>query len=100
MCVALLREKTSEVKCMNNKNLKNEIQESKVTVRVGYNGITESLILEIKDQLKNRRLVKVKANKGVLDASTRRSFWNELATNTESQVVSQKGNVAVFLKEN
>ena len=85
---------------MNNKNLKHEIQESKVTVRVGYNGITESLILENKDQLKNRRLIKVKANKGVLDASTRRSFWNELATKTGSQVVSQKGNVAVFLKEN
>ena len=100
MCVAPLRGKISEVESMNPKNLKHEIQESKVTARVGYNGITESLILEIKDQLRNRKLVKVKANKGVLDASSRRSFWNELATKTESQLISQKGNVAVFLKEN
>ena len=100
MCVARLREKISEGEYMSHKNLKHEIQESKVTARVGYNGITESLILEIKDQLRNRRLVKVKANKGVLDASTRKAFWNELATKTGSQLISQKGNVAVFLKEN
>ena len=85
---------------MNNKALKHAIQESKVTARIGFNGITESLILEIKDQLRTRKIVKVKANKGVLDASSRKDFWKELAIKTESRVISQKGNVAVFLREN
>jgi len=84
---------------MDGKQLKREIQEVKVTIRVGNNGIKESLILEIKDQLKTRKLIKIKANKGVLDASSRKLFWGELATNADCKVVSQKGNVAVFMNK-
>jgi len=85
---------------MSNKQLKSEIHELKVTARIGFNGITDSLIIEICNQLEKRGFVKIKANKGVLDASSRRSFWNELAKKTESKLIEQKGNVAVFLKEN
>ncbi len=81
---------------MREKHLKREIQELKVTVRVGHNGIKESVILEIIDQLKTRNLIKIKANKGVLDSSTRKDFWDELAKKTDSIVISQKGNVAIF----
>lgn len=84
---------------MDDKRLKREIQELKVTVRIGHNGIKESLLSEISDQLKSRELIKIKANKGVLDASSRKAFWVELAKNTGSKVVDQIGNVAVFMKK-
>ncbi|MBK00541.1 MAG: hypothetical protein CMB48_06315 [Euryarchaeota archaeon] len=80
-------------------NLKREIQELKITVRIGFNGIKESLLLEIKDQLTSRKMIKLKANKGVLDGSTRKIFWEDLAKRTDSKVINQIGNVAVFMKK-
>ncbi len=84
---------------MEDKRLKREIQDLKITVRIGHNGIKESLINEIIDQLKSRGLIKIKANKGVLDASSRKVFWIDLAKKTESKLVNQIGNVAVFMKK-
>ena len=68
-----------------------------VSVRVGRNGITESLITEIRDQLATRQLVKVKANRGITEGSNERSELFELLANkTDSKLVFQRGNVAVF----
>ncbi len=68
-----------------------------VSVRVGRNGITESLITEIRDQLATRQLVKIKANRGITDGSDERSeLFELLASQTDSKLVFQRGNVAVF----
>ena len=37
-----------------------------VTLRVGKDGLTEAVVMELKDQLKSRELVKLKINKGVI----------------------------------
>ena len=84
---------------MEDKRLKREIQDLKITVRIGHNGIKESVITEIIEQLNSRGLIKIKANKGVLDASSRKIFWTDLAKKTESKLVNQIGNVAVFMKK-
>ena len=84
---------------MEDKRLKREIQDLKITVRIGHNGIKESVITEIIDQLNSSGLIKIKANKGVLDASSRKIFWTDLAKKTESKLVNQIGNVAVFMKK-
>ena len=84
---------------MEDKRLKREIQDLKITVRIGHNGIKESVITEIIDQLNSRGLIKIKANKGVLDASSRKIFWTDLAKKTESKLVNQIGNVAVIMKK-
>lgn len=86
------------VKNMVDKRLKREIQQLKVTVRIGHNGIKESLLTEIIDQLSSRKLIKIKANKGVLDASTRKDFWADLAKKTDSKIVDQIGNIVVLMK--
>ena len=44
-----------------------------VTVRVGKDGITDSVIQELTDQLSTRGLVKAKANRGVANSSAERS---------------------------
>ena len=43
-------------------------------------------------------MIKLKANKGVLDVSSRKLFWEDLAKKTNSKVIKQIGNVAVFVK--
>tara|TARA_Y100000588_G_scaffold285481_1_gene303212 strand:- start:3 stop:278 length:276 start_codon:yes stop_codon:yes gene_type:complete len=68
-----------------------------VSVRIGKGGITESLISELSEQLSRRRIVKVKANKGIVpNRENRNSFFSEIATKSSSQIVFQRGNVAVF----
>ena len=68
-----------------------------VSVRIGKEGITDSLISELLDQLSRKHLVKVKANKGTsVDRQQRRSLFSEIAKLTTSTLVFQRGNVAVF----
>ena len=70
-----------------------------VSVRVGRNGLTTAIIEELIDQLNNRTLVKIKANKGIVENTTERSnLFSEVAKLTESTLVFHRGNVAVFWK--
>ncbi|MEK9739269.1 MAG: YhbY family RNA-binding protein [Euryarchaeota archaeon] len=70
-----------------------------VSVRVGRNGLTDAIFNELTDQLNKRKLVKIKANKGILEGSSdRTSLFSEIAEKTESVLVFQRGNVAVFCK--
>ncbi len=68
-----------------------------ISVRIGRNGLTDSLVQEMKDQLAKRSLVKVKANRGVVEGSDERSgLFDAIAESTSSHVVFSRGNVAVF----
>jgi len=70
-----------------------------VSVRVGRNGLTDAIFNELTDQLNKRKLVKIKANKGILEGSSdRTNLFSEIAEKTESVLVFQRGNVAVFWK--
>ena len=70
-----------------------------VSVRVGRNGLTDAIFNELTDQLNKRKLVKIKAIKGILEGSSdRTSLFSEIAEKTESILVFQRGNVAVFWK--
>ncbi|MDP6912299.1 MAG: YhbY family RNA-binding protein [Candidatus Thalassarchaeaceae archaeon] len=72
-------------------------QELEVSVRIGRAGISESLVSEMSDQLSRNHLVKVKANKGTTsDRKQRVSLFYEVAELTNSNIVFQRGNVAVF----
>lgn len=70
-----------------------------VSVRVGRNGLTDAIFNELTDQLNKRKLVKIKANKGILEGSSDRTrLFSEIAEKTESVLVFQRGNIAVFWK--
>ena len=72
-------------------------QDLEVSVRIGRIGATESVISELSDQLSRKKLVKVKANKGTTsDRQQRNSLFREIAELTSSNLVFQRGNVAVF----
>ena len=70
-----------------------------VSVRIGRNGLTNAIVEELIDKLNTRKLVKIKANKGIAEDSTdRTNLFSELAQRSDSNLVFHRGNVAVFWK--
>jgi len=68
-----------------------------ISVRIGHDGLSESIVNELKDQLNRRRLIKVKANQGVIEtAEKRKVLFNLLATESNSILVFNRGNTAVY----
>ncbi|MDC0502405.1 MAG: YhbY family RNA-binding protein [Candidatus Thalassarchaeaceae archaeon] len=68
-----------------------------ITIRVGKLGINDSVIDELKQQLKKRKLVKVKVNQGVANGSSERNeLFSLISSSSESTLVFQRGNIAVF----
>ena len=68
-----------------------------ITIRVGKQGINESLIIELKQQLSKRKLVKMKINQGIASNSDERKLLFETdSSHSESFLVLQRGNTAVF----
>ena len=69
----------------------------KSTVRLGRNGLTDSIIQEIKIQLSARSLVKIRLNRGfAVDYEQRKEIFSHLEESTMSNLVFSRGNVAVL----
>lgn len=68
-----------------------------MTVRIGKEGMTEQVVVELKEQLSKRGLVKVKANRGLLaNSEERAACFNRLAVDSDAILAHSIGNVAVF----
>jgi len=67
-------------------------------VRVGKNGLTDGIVKEITDQLRAKKLVKIKFLKAFLENIDKKSAFAELASTTGSVIVDQTGNVVVLWK--
>ena len=71
----------------------------KATVRLGRNGLNESIIEEIRVQLASRKLVKIRLNRGFADGRDERSeIFNFLEEQVSAKCIFSRGNVAVFWK--
>ena len=66
------------------------------SVRIGKTGITQNIVEEIRAQLKKRKLVKIKINKGIYERDSRNQVWDYLAEETSSVIVLARGNVGVL----
>lgn len=69
-----------------------------IIVRIGKAGITDTIIAEIKKQIRKRKVLKVKFLPAHAAGKDKKAFANELAEKTGTLLVSQIGFVAV-LKE-
>jgi RNA-binding protein len=68
-----------------------------ITIRVGKQGVNESVIDELKQQLVKRKLIKMKVNQGVASNSEERKLlFESISSESESYLVLQRGNTAVF----
>ena len=70
-------------------------------MKLDINKKKEKIILDVISKILGvkRNMIKLKANKGVLEASSRKTFWEDLAKKTNSKLINQIGNVAVFAKK-
>ena len=71
----------------------------RVSIRIGKDGVNSSLISELENQLKKRTVVKLKINKGIAsNKEDRTQIFTKIAQESNSSVILQRGNVAVFCK--
>lgn len=66
------------------------------SVRIGKSGITENLIDEIDSQLSSKEIVKIKINRGLFERSKIDDVWKHLSEETNSTIISARGNVCVL----
>jgi RNA-binding protein len=84
---------------MKDHEIKQKAKLLRPTIQIGKNGVTESLIEEIKKQIKKSRLVKIKLLKGFVEANDRKKVSKEIADETDSVLIDQVGNVIVLRKK-
>lgn len=70
---------------------------STITISIGKSGIGESVIAEIKRQLKNKEVVKIRFSKSI--SPEKKDHINEIIEKTNSKLVDFRGNVAVLFKK-
>ena len=66
------------------------------SVRIGKSGLSETVMDEIRQQLRSRSLVKVKVNKGLIEREQRSAVWAQIAEQSDSTLVLQRGNIGVL----
>jgi len=66
--------------------------ELKATVIIGKSGITESLICEIKEQLKSQKVIKVKILRSAREEMNRREIAENIVNSTGAKLVELRGN--------
>ena len=72
-------------------------REFKVTLRIGRAGLTDAMFEELDAQLRSRKVVKVKMNKGLVEErGDRRKLFEEIAERTNAKLVDARGNVAIY----
>ncbi len=67
-----------------------------VTLHVGKNGITEALIDELKEQIRTKRIVKVKM---LRSSGDRKKLGAELAERTGAELVEVRGFTVVLRRK-
>lgn len=78
--------------------LKAEASQLKPVMNIGKNGITETVVEEIRKHLKATRMIKIKMLKSSREEKDTTAIAEELAQATGSQVIEIRGNSVVLHK--
>jgi RNA-binding protein len=78
--------------------LKAEASQLKPVMNIGKNGITETVVEEIRKHLKATRMIKIKMLKSSREEKDTTAIAEELAHATASQVIEIRGNRVVLHK--
>ena len=70
---------------------------STITISIGKSGVKESVIQEIKRQLKDREVVKIRFSKAM--SLDKKNYINHILEKTNSKLIDFRGNVAVLFKK-
>ena len=83
---------------MNTKDLKSKTQAIEPCVRIGKNGLTDTMISEIIKNIKKHKLIKVKLLKSFIHDKDKKQVAQEIAEKTKSKIVKITGFVIVLFK--
>lgn len=83
---------------MNRRDYKTEATVLEPTIHVGKAGI-ESVVEELKKQLKIKKIVKVKLLKTSYAGREKKELIDRLANLTDSELIEVRGNTAVFRRK-
>ncbi|KAF5071956.1 CRS1 / YhbY (CRM) domain protein [anaerobic digester metagenome] len=70
---------------------------STITISIGKSGLNESVIDEIKRQLKAHEVIKIRFAKGI--STEKQNFITEITRRSKSTLIDFRGNVAVLFKK-
>ena len=79
------------------KKLRKLAHHKKVVVIVGQHGLTDAVMFEIDNALEIHELLKVRINAS--DKSERNQIIEQIAQQTQSEVVQRIGHIAVFYRQ-
>jgi RNA-binding protein len=71
----------------------------KAAIQIGKEGLTNGVIEELKRQLEEKKLVKVKFLRSALIETEREQLAKELQMRTGATLIEIRGNTAVFYKK-
>ncbi|WP_321429327.1 YhbY family RNA-binding protein [uncultured Methanolobus sp.] len=78
--------------------LKNEATKIKPIINVGKNGITDSVVEEIKKQVKANRLVKIKMLRTSAEGEDIKTSAEKLAEATKTTLIDVRGSTVVLYR--
>jgi RNA-binding protein len=70
---------------------------STITINIGKSGINDNVIEEIKRQLKENEVVKIRFSKGI--SEEKQNYITEIIEKSNSKLIDFRGNVAVIFKK-
>lgn len=70
---------------------------STITINIGKSGVKESVIHEIKRQLKDREVVKIRFSKKI--SHHKKNYIQNIQEKTNSKLIDLRGNVAILFKK-
>lgn len=70
---------------------------STMTIQIGKAGVNEKVIKEIKRQLKDKELIRLKFAKSI--SGEKETYINEIIRKTNAKLIDLRGNVAIIFKK-
>ncbi len=81
------------------KRIRSEARNAEPVMRIGKNGITESVAAEVVKLLKKREFVKVKFLHSFTESGDRKKAAEELAAMSNSAIADQVGGIVVLARK-
>ncbi|MEM2924902.1 MAG: 50S ribosomal protein L10 [Methanocellales archaeon] len=84
---------------MKKRDMKKKSALLKAVIQIGKEGITNGVVEELKRQLKEKKLVKVKFLRSALEKTEREQLARELQEKTNAILIEIRGNTAVYQRK-
>lgn len=98
--MSTLKKPTTGTKMEGIKEMKAKAMALEPIVRIGKSGLTDTVIAEIKKQLKQKKLIKVKMLISFVGRKDKKAVAEEIAEKTGSMIVHTIGFVVVLARKN